>query len=295
MSRRLARRIVAALLLAVPFTADPPSIRAAEPASACTAPNCTAAPEAQVQAAAAALTPHTWPAGMVIFQQTATEKRIREALELPATFDFLETPLEDVVEHVRNAHDVPILLDVASLPDPDVVLTKTLQHTTLANSLFLLLDEHDLCYVVKRDTLLITSKHSAGLLKNSSTRIYQVHDLITAPNDPTAKQPDFASLIEIVTLAIRAEDWTDVGGTIGVVKPFTGPGLLALVITHDEQGHREIEQLFQSLRAAKLPSIAAVQTRQPLVLRAARKVAQSSMGSFCPVGEPDQNRNASAK
>lgn len=59
-------------------------------------------------------------------------------------------------------------------------------------------------------------------------------------------QPDFDSLIELITSTIRQSDWQDNGGTIGFIRPHETT--LSLVITHDVRGHEEIENLLTQLR-----------------------------------------------
>jgi general secretion pathway protein D len=59
-------------------------------------------------------------------------------------------------------------------------------------------------------------------------------------------QPDFDSLIELITSTIRQQDWQDNGGTIGFIR--SHDTTLSLVITHDVRGHEEIENLLTQLR-----------------------------------------------
>jgi hypothetical protein len=211
--------------------------------------------------------PLSWPAGKVIFHQSEAAKQIRAALEQPVECDFDSVPLNDVADWIEDKLDATVILDQAALAadvnDGTLPITKKGRFTSLANALSVILDEQGLTYLVKHDVLVITTKTAASAPENLTTRIYQVHDLVVAPNDPTALQPDFDALIEILTCSIRNQDWQDVGGTIGYVKPFYGPGSLALVITHDEQGHREIEQLFKMLRESRVQQIIEAQEKQP--------------------------------
>jgi hypothetical protein len=247
--------LVVSLLLAGsasrPSSAEEPSTKsAAEPAK----------PDAS--------SPITWPPGRVIFEQSDAEKELRAAIEKPARFDFSDTPLGDVADRIEKEFGIHVELDVEALAadgkGSDLPLTKKGQYTSLCNGLRLVLDGQGLAFLVKHDVLLITTKTAASAPENQSTRLYQVHDLVVMPNDPMASQPDFDSLIELMTSTIRPQDWQDNGGTIGFVKSFQGPGVLALIATHDEQGHGEIEQLLKMLRQARLPQIAEAQARQPL-------------------------------
>lgn len=212
--------------------------------------------------------PLTWPVGKVVFQQSEECKKIREILLQPTEFQYLDTPLGDVVSDLEMRHKLNIELDMEALAadgkGSDLPITKTLKDVTLESGLRLILEGQGLTYLIKNDVLLLTTKTAASAPENLSTRLYQVHDLVVAPNDPTALKPDFDSLIELLTNTIRQQDWMDNGGTIGFIHSFRGPGILALVATHDEQGHREIEQLLKMLRESRLPQIVEAQERQPL-------------------------------
>jgi hypothetical protein len=212
--------------------------------------------------------PLNWPPGRTIFEESAAEQKIREALQQTTEIAFNDTQLGDVVEFLEKRHEINIELDTEALAadgkGSETPITKSLREVTLHKALRLILDGQGLTYLVKNDVMLITTKAAASQPENQMVRLYQVHDLVVAPNDPTASQPDFDSLIELLTSCIRQNDWADNGGTIGMVKQFQGPGVIAIFVTHDDRGHEEVEQMLKSLRAAKVQAIYDAQAMQPL-------------------------------
>ena len=262
MSRMQLGMLGGGLLLAATLATTQLATRADDPAKL------NGAETKPLPAAASLPSPQSWPPGKVIFEESETEKKIRAALEQPAEFEFKNTPLGDVVEFIRKQYGITVQLDTEALAadgkGEETPITKSMRDTNLGNVLHLVLDGQGLTSLVQNDTLLITTKAAASQPDYLIQRVYQVHDLIVAANDPTASQPHFDELIELLTGAIRQNDWADNGGTTGTIKPYVGPGILALVVVHDQRGHREVEQLLKSLRAARLQPIYDAQAQQPL-------------------------------
>jgi hypothetical protein len=261
MSRMQIGLIGGGLLLAATFATTQLATRADDPAK-------PIAVESKPLLIPAMSSPQIWPPGKVIFEQSETEKKIRATLEQATEIEFLNTQLGDVVQQLKKRHEINIELDTEALAadgkGSETPITKSLRDTTLNNALRLMLDGQGLTTLIKNDVLLITTRSAASLPENLIIRLYQVHDLVVAPNDPTASQPDFDSLIEIISSMTRPADWQDNGGTIGNIKQYVGPGVLALIVVHDKYGHEEIEGLLKSLRAARLQPIYDAQAQQPL-------------------------------
>ena len=209
-----------------------------------------------------------WPPGRTFDNYRDSEKRIFDILAKPAEFQLIETTLEDIARFINEKHQLPIAFDQNALAadGKEVTLQITLdwREGSLANALFHMLEPHGLTYVVTHERLLVTTKAAASQPENLITRLYQVHDLVIMPNDPTASRPNFDTLMTVLEGTVRPSDWENNGGTIGSVQPFAGPGLLALIIKHDEPGHREIERLFNLMRSAKVPQLLDGQKQQPL-------------------------------
>jgi len=209
-----------------------------------------------------------WPAARVIFPQTDVEKEIRAALEKPAEVEFLDTPLEDVAAWIEKTFSINVDLDREALAADgkggDLPITASGRYSTLHNALCRLLDGQQLTHIVKHDVLLLTTDVAASAPENLSVRLYEVHDLVVMPNDSKALQPDFDTLIDLIVQSVRRQDWQDNGGTIGWIKAFDGPGVLALVARHEERGHREVAAFLQMLREARQQVIFDYQAKLPL-------------------------------
>ena len=201
------------------------------------------------------------PEGRTISADSSLEKRIRTALDEPADVQYLDTELKDCALDLSLRYKIPVQLDVTALTAdgkaPDTTFSLSVREGSLRNALRLLLNTQALTFVVRNDTLLFTTKTAAEAM--TSTRIYQVHDLVVMPNDPTATHPDFDTLIEIITTTVLPESWRAAGGVAGEIKSFRGPGMLALVVTHNDAGHEQIESLLKTLRAAREPKVQELQ------------------------------------
>jgi hypothetical protein len=110
------------------------------------------------------------------------EKKIEEELKKPTQIEFVETPLKDVVDYLKDLHKIEIQLDSAALKeagvDDSTPVTKNLKGISLRSALKLLLDELQLKYVIHNEVLLITSPSKAESDDYMSTKVYPVADLV---------------------------------------------------------------------------------------------------------------------
>jgi hypothetical protein len=122
---------------------------------------------------------------MELSRTSPAEKKIQEALKQPTQIEFVETPLRDVVDYLKDLHKIEIQLDTAALKDANVdentPVTKNLKGISLRSALKLLLDELQLRYVVRDEVLLITSPGKADELM--TTKVYPVTDLVLPIKD----------------------------------------------------------------------------------------------------------------
>jgi len=107
------------------------------------------------------------------------ETKIRAQLDLPTTMDFVETPLQDAVDYLKDHHGIEIQLDSKALEDggmgTDTPISRKLAGIPLRSALQLLLDPIGLIFVVRDEVLLITTPEAAD--KMIELRIYRVGDL----------------------------------------------------------------------------------------------------------------------
>ncbi|MCE9544987.1 MAG: VWA domain-containing protein [Planctomycetia bacterium] len=111
------------------------------------------------------------------------EEKIMEQLKEPTKLDFEETPLDDVIDYLKDLHGIPIMLDSKALEDVGVssdtpVTMRNVRGISLRSALKLMLRKIDptLTYAVQDETLMITTKE--GAQQNLVTKVYPVGDLV---------------------------------------------------------------------------------------------------------------------
>ncbi|MGL4514953.1 MAG: hypothetical protein ACRCT8_17850 [Lacipirellulaceae bacterium] len=115
--------------------------------------------------------------------KSESEEAINTALNSPLTatgMDFQETPLEEVVQFLRDEYAMEVLLDTKALEDlgigPDEPVTSQLRNITLRSAMRLILKPLELTYVIDEEVLLITTEDEA--LTRLSVKVYPVADLV---------------------------------------------------------------------------------------------------------------------
>lgn len=203
------------------------------------------------------------PAGKVIGIAPGDVK-ILKALDEPAEFSLIDRELGEFVKQIEQKHKINVTLDVAALKadgkGTETILNRKTSGTTLRSALHLFLDDHGLTFLVRHETLVITTKTAAEVV--TPVRIYQVHDLTFLPNDPSL-QFRFDGLRDLIQAMIAPDSWREHGGTQGEIRGFEGPGLAVLVIMQTDEVHEQIESLLTDLRAAKLPTLLEMQKKRP--------------------------------
>ena len=106
---------------------------------------------------------------------------IEQALSSPAIeFEYVETPLADIVLDIEQKHGIEIEFDAKALEDAgvasDTAMTRNLKGLPLRSALRLLFDSVDLTFVIKNDVLLITTPGAASRM--FEVRIYNVESLL---------------------------------------------------------------------------------------------------------------------
>jgi len=124
-----------------------------------------------------------------------SEAKIRVALQQATTMEFHETPLQDVVDYLKDLHKIQVQLDTKPLEDSgvgtDTPVTFSIKGVSLDSGLKLMLKPLELTSIVKDGVLLITTPQAADEI--IELRVYDVADLVE--NEPTAVK-DFGSLLE---------------------------------------------------------------------------------------------------
>jgi hypothetical protein len=190
------------------------------------------------------------PRGMPISAspiERAAEARIQQKLDEKTELEFIETPLNDVIEFLKAKHDIEIQLDRRGLEEaaiePDTPITRNLKGVSLRSALRLILREYDLTFVIRDEVLLITPRVAADEMP--SIRVYQVCDFI---RDGDPAEGDYATLIDVITSTVSPASWQETGG-MGSIRAM--PLASALVISANTYVHEEIDALLVTLRQAR--------------------------------------------
>jgi von Willebrand factor type A domain len=117
---------------------------------------------------------------MDLAKKGSAEKKIEEALKSPTEVVFVETPLQDVIEYLKDRHKIEIKIDTHALTDlgigTDTPVTIDLKGISLRSALRLMLKELGLTYLIKDEVLQITTPEEAD--NQLSTKVYPVADLV---------------------------------------------------------------------------------------------------------------------
>ncbi len=111
------------------------------------------------------------------------EARIEKELGEPTTMEFVDTPLQDAIDYLKDVHNIEIQLEKTALEEAgvgsDTPVTRTLKGISLRSALRLLLADlpTPLTYVIEDEVLKITTvdKAAAKLV----VKAYPVADLVT--------------------------------------------------------------------------------------------------------------------
>ena len=216
------------------------------------------------------------------------EKAILKALRQKTTFEFVDTPLKDVVEYLSDLHHIPIRLDVSALKEAGVEdatqINCRLSGISLQSALQIMLDEIQLKWTIHHEVLMITSATKADTDESYQyTKLYDVSDLVAMPKDTELQNPLFGKAA--ADNSTMAQPWGVAGGMgSGVpvtyraqgglydVKPIEdlitstvatktwpdngGPGPIShldgmLIVTQTRDVHMQIEDLLAQLRARR--------------------------------------------
>jgi len=147
-----------------PAAEAPPAVGAAERTSVSQPPP-TAAPPKDRKA-------HAAPAGAQPAKPKAAPTKdikpldIKSKLKQPVTFDFTDSTLGDVVDFLRDFTGVNIVLDTPALKAAgvtgDTTVNMKLKDVTLKAALRLMLDQIGVTYVVRDESIVITSRAKSG-------------------------------------------------------------------------------------------------------------------------------------
>ena len=186
-------------------------------------------------------------AALWITSRPTPEQRIREALDEPTQIEFVDTPLKDVVDYLKDLHHIEIQLDGPAMQEAGVEestpLTRNLKGISLRSALRLMLDELELTCVIHNEVLLITSRAKAASNKFLETRAYAVQDLASPDRDGAVDlQP-----LKAVLATIAPETWSANNGN-GDIAAFVVGDRALLVVSQTQEVHEQIASVLDMLR-----------------------------------------------
>ncbi len=119
-----------------------------------------------------------WPS--VTPKPGPAEQKICEVLDQDTRLEFIETPLEQVIEFLKDMHGINIELDRNALDDvglgTDVPITRHLTAISLRSGLRLMLKDLELTYEIRNEVLLITTPE--GAVAHAHVKVYNVSALL---------------------------------------------------------------------------------------------------------------------
>lgn len=217
-----------------------------------------------------------------------TETKILAALEDDTQLDFVETPLNQIVEFLRDQHDISIGIDIRALDEAgvptDAPITGNVKGVSLHAAIRYLLGPLDLTYTIDNETLWITTQRAAE--SRPELRIYDVSALLTDGEDA-------ASLVMTLQAATQPEPTyaAPAGGFGGGFPGMPGGGPVSgmapgglgggapmkpsaplprivphkrlLIVRHTSVGHRDFSKLLEALAFAAQPAAAGVEGKKP--------------------------------
>ncbi len=168
---------------------------------------------------------------------TVNAREIYEKLEKPVSLNVDKPkPLGDVLKMLRNQTGIEMFIDHLALREVDVTINtpvsiQLMKETRLESVLNLILGQLNLGYVVKDDTIHITS--AAKAKRQLYTVTYAVAGL--------SKDKSQKSLMELVEAVVSPDSWQE-GGTMKADDNGN------LVIVQKEEVHAELVELFEKVR-----------------------------------------------
>lgn len=182
-------------------------------------------------------------------EEPEAAKKIEQALSIPITLEFAETPLADVVSFLGDSQRVNVVLDQKALDESgigsDTPVTMRLKEVSFESALELLLNPLDLTWMIRRDVLVITTPERAEAALE--TKVYPVADLVSKDEEEGGLTLD--DLADTIASTVDPSSWDEAGGA-GAVRALALPRGGVLVIAQTCPVHRKIAALLRDLRAA---------------------------------------------
>ncbi len=174
---------------------------------------------------------------------------IERALDAPTQLEFVDAPLVDVIDYLKDYHGIAIVLDVKALEDvgidADESVTVNLKGVSLRSALNQMLRPLDLAWTVHDEVLLITTTEAEENML--CTKVYDVSDLVVCRDQHDRLWDDYDTLVEAITSTISPITWDCVGGVGSITGASLGKAKV-LVVRQTYKVHGELAELLATLR-----------------------------------------------
>lgn len=182
--------------------------------------------------------------------------------------EFPGIPLIDILNHIKEEHNLPIAIDMAGLDElaisPDTEIEVSYANMSLRSALNLMLKQpglEDLTFIIDNEVLLITTEERAN--ESVQTHLYWIKDLqpktigSAAAHERSAEGRGRSSfqtrspnttLREAIIQCIESDSWMENGKGEGAIVQIE-PGILIVSQTH--RVHQEIKNFLEAIRTLR--------------------------------------------
>ncbi|MDX1962159.1 MAG: serpin family protein [Pirellulales bacterium] len=171
------------------------------------------------------------------------EERILATLREPTEFDLKDATIEQIATYVAERHKLNVFVDHKALNDENFDISTKFnfraKNLQLREALRLVLDHHDLSYLIQEAALVLTTKNEA--INHLLIRVHYVGDILTPDENGEC---DVLGLIEVVSSTVQQDSWKESGGQ-GCMAGF---GQSRLVVSNTNEVHEKIEDLLARIR-----------------------------------------------
>jgi len=108
--------------------------------------------------------------------ETVVDQTVRDKLQRPVTFNFVDTPLDQVVQFLQTVTGINIVVDQRVLTAGEYRITLSLTDVPLEDALDFALEMVGLRWIVRKGVIFISD--TQGVQAEPYTRIYDIRDLI---------------------------------------------------------------------------------------------------------------------
>jgi hypothetical protein len=109
------------------------------------------------------------------------EVEIRDSLKLPLSFEFENTPLQDVLAFMQEATHVNIILDRSAVGDANEPITLAVNKMTARAALDWVVRMVDLEYAFMNEAVFVSSKAQIAKFRPKQTHLYDLDEILNLP------------------------------------------------------------------------------------------------------------------